>query len=168
LRITGNQGSNASGSVPINALVVINQSLEGRLPVTNPANFFQPRFWPVPVTRCRTFSLAYQRSSAVNFLSLPREQKNTAPKTAHWENCRYACTRRTRREPQLAIRRCCGTGVRFRDDCQIPEAIQEAAMGTRHDHRTATRLEAVTLHLGRGCRHIFWAAASHIHTWSLR
>jgi hypothetical protein len=59
--------------------------------VTNPANFFQPRFWPVPVTRCRTFSLAYQRSSAVNFLSLPLEQK-TPPRST-------LCHRRRVRKP---------------------------------------------------------------------
>src|SRR6476660_8474164 len=56
--------------------------------------------------------------------------------------------RRTHRKPELAVpRHGCGDSC-FRDDRTVPNAIQEAPMGTRQDNRTASEFGAAVLSVG--------------------
>ena len=69
-------------------------------------------------------------------------------KTENHESHRHARPRRTRRQPQLAVRPHRGSNLRFGDDRPVPDAVQEAAVGTRCDHRAASKLEAALYLLG--------------------
>ena len=63
-------------------------------------------------------------------------------KTENHKSRRYPCPRRTRRQPQLAVRPYWCSRLRFGDDRPVPDAIQEAPVGTRCDNRAASELEA--------------------------